>query len=219
MVNIMINTKLLLESLPLLVNGAKISLGIAFGALCLGLLGGTILAIAQRASIKLIKFLASSYINLVRGTPMLIQIWLMLSIFSYFGVWNLLAVAIFAIGLNSAAYMSQTIKGGIDAVGKGQLEAASVLGLNDFQKWRLIILPQAFRAIISPLSNEIITLIKDSSLASVIGVTELLKAGKNIISITYDPFTIYLGIGLLYLLLTGVVAFIFGLIERKIKHA
>ncbi len=215
----MINTKLLLESLPLLVDGAKISLGIAFGALCLGLLGGTILAIAQRSSINLIKFLASSYINLVRGTPMLIQIWLMLSIFSYFGFWNLLAVAIFAIGLNSAAYMSQTIKGGIDAVGKGQLEAASVLGFNDFQKWRLIILPQAFRAIISPLSNEIITLIKDSSLASVIGVTELLKAGKNIISVTYDPFTIYLGIGLFYLLLTGVVAFIFGLIERKIKHA
>jgi ABC-type amino acid transport system permease subunit len=83
----------------------------------------------------------------------------------------------------------------------------------------LIILPQAFRAIISPLSNEIITLIKDSSLASVIGVTELLKAGKNIISVTYDPFTIYLGIGLLYLILTGFVAFIFGLIERKIKHA
>ena len=215
----MINTKLFLESLPLLVDGAKISLVIAFGSLCLGLLGGTILAIAQRSSIKLIRFLASSYINLVRGTPMLIQIWLMLSIFSYFGLWNLLAVAIFAIGLNSAAYMSQTIKGGIDAVGKGQLEAAGVLGFSDFQKWRLIILPQAFRAIISPLSNEIITLIKDSSLASVIGVTELLKAGKNIISITYDPFTIYLGIGLLYLLLTGMVAFIFSLIERKIKHA
>ena len=90
----MIDTKLFFESMPLLINGAKLSLGIAFGALCLGLLGGTILAIAQRSSIKLIKFLASCYINLVRGTPMLIQIWLMLSIFSYFGLWNLLALSL-----------------------------------------------------------------------------------------------------------------------------
>lgn len=215
----MINSKLFFNSLPLLVKGATTSLVIAFGALCLGLIGGTLLAIAQRSKVKFIKILANSYINLVRGTPMLIQIWLMLSIFSYFGLWNLLMVAIFAIGLNSAAYMSQTIKAGINAVGKGQLEAADVLGFTDYQKWRLIILPQAFRAIISPLANEIITLIKDSSLASVIGVTELLKEGKNIISITYDPFTIYLGIGLLYLFMTGTVAFIFDLIERKIKHA
>ena len=214
----MINLELFINSLPLLFQGALTSLIIAFSAMCIGLIGGTILAIAQKSNLKPIKYLANIYIILIRGTPMLIQIWLMLTIFSTFGIWNLLLVAIFAIGLNSAAYMSQTIKAGINAVGKGQIEAAKVLGFNNVQTWRLIILPQAFRAILPPLASEVITLIKDSSLASIIGVYELLKSGKIIITQTYDPITIYLAVGLIYLLLTSLVSLAFDVIERKSKY-
>lgn len=215
----MIDINLFYASLPLLLKGAGTSLVIAFGAMCIGLVGGTFLAIAQRSKFKLLYWFANTYITLVRGTPMLIQIWLMLTIFSALGLWNVLLVAITAIGLNSAAYMSQTIRAGINAVSKGQIEAATVLGFNSTQTWRLIILPQAFRAILSPLSSEIITLIKDSSLASIIGVYELLKEGKTIITQTYEPFTVYCAVGLIYLCMTGLVSIIFNMIERKTSHA
>jgi len=211
----MINFELLIKSIPLLIKGASISLLIAFGAMCLGLFGGTIIAVMQRSKNKFFRIFANSYVTIVRGTPMLIQIWLMLTFFSLLGIWNILAVAVVALGLNSAAYMSQTINAGICAVGKGQIEAAQVLGFNSNQIWRLIVLPQAFRAVISPMANEIITLIKDSSLASVIGVYELLKEGRTIISQTYDPFTVYFAVGILYLIMTGLVSLMFKHLERK----
>ena len=126
-------------------------------------------------------------------------------VFLYYGL-NLpvapIVIAILAIGLNSCAYVSQTIKTGINAVAKGEIEAALVMGLSRRKIMRHIILPQAFRAIFPSLGNEFVTLIKDSSLAYIIGVHELFKESRNLMNVTYDVTTIYFAVTLFYLLLT-----------------
>ena len=177
----MIDIKLIQESLPLLLRGALVTLQIAaFGAL-IGIIGGTLLGVAQTAKSRLARWLVTLYVTIIRGTPMLIQITFAFYVLPQLGI-SLPAfwVAVVAIGLNSAAYVSQIIRAGIKSIGKGQIEAGRVLGLTNMQITRHIVLPQAFRVIIPALGNEFITLVKDSSLASVIGVVELSKEGHFI---------------------------------------
>ena len=122
-----------------------------------------------------------------------------------------------AIGLNSCAYVSQIVKSGIDAVPKGQVEAARTLGFTSVQTLMHIVLPQGFRIILPVLGNEIITLIKDSSLASMIGVMELSKEGSIIRSTTYDAFSILLAISLIYLIMTASVSVFVKKAEKRYK--
>ena len=126
--------------------------------------------------------------------------------------------AVIAIGLNSIAYVSQLVRAGIQAVGIGQLEAAKTLGFSRAQIARLILLPQALRTVLPALSNECITLIKDSSLASVIGVSELTHQGSMIMSRSYDALTIYLGIALMYLAMTTTISLLLHALERKMAY-
>ena len=128
-------------------------------------------------------------------------------------------VAILAIGLNSGAYMSQVIKTGIESVSSGQQEAARSLGLTQFQTFLFIIFPQGSKTIFPILKNEAVTLIKDSSLASVIGVLEISQQGQLIASSTYDALTAYIGVGITYLLLTSFVSFLFYFVERRFFYA
>ncbi|MBU4269981.1 amino acid ABC transporter permease, partial [Candidatus Dependentiae bacterium] len=125
--------------------------------------------------------------------------------------------AALAIGLNSAAYLSQTIKSGISSIGIGQWEAAQVLGFNKIQTLQFIILPQAIRVIIPALGNEFITLIKDSSLASTIGVVELVKEGSIIISRTYKVIPVYYMITGIYLIITTILSLCLSRIERRMN--
>ena len=209
----MINIDLLIRELPNLLNACKSTIYIAFFSTLLGLIGGTCIALAERSSYILIRFIARAYIFIVRGTPMIVQI-----VFYYY-VFNLpvepITVAVFAIGFNSAAYISQVIKTGIKAVDKGQIEAAMVMGFTPWQITRFFILPQAFRAIFPALGNEFTTLIKDSSLAYIIGVNELFKTSRNLMNVTYDVITIYVGITLLYFIMTSIVTLFLTLIEKK----
>ncbi|MBV8660845.1 MAG: amino acid ABC transporter permease [Candidatus Dependentiae bacterium] len=215
----MINFDLLLKYYPLLVSGVITSLQIAFISCGIGTIVGTGLGIILAGDKKVPKLFAQMYVSIIRGTPMLIQILGTYYILRSIGIpipalWS----AIISIGLNSAAYLSQTILSGIKSVGKGQIEAAKTLGFTPAQTIRYIVFPQAIRTVLPNLESETVTLIKDSSLASIIGVYELTKQGEIITSQTYDVVSVYFAIGLTYLLLTTTVTILMSLLNKKINY-
>lgn len=214
----MIDLSLIWDSLPSLLQGALMSLEITFVAAIIGITLGSILGLAETSSSKLVRFCVGSYVILVRGTPMLVQILFLFYVLPQFG----LMVAPFwaaslAIGFNSSAYVSQIIRSGVGAVSKGQIEAAYTLGFTRMGTMVHIVFPQAFRMTLPALGNELITLVKDSSLASIIGVMELTKEASIIRSRTYDAFSILLAISIIYLLLTATLSFCVKHYEKKVK--
>lgn len=215
----MITTAFIQQTLPLLLRGTLVTLQIALCSSLIGFFLGTLLGLLQSSSNKMAQYLVMLYATLFRGTPMIIQIPFFYYLLPSIGIeLSLITTAIIAIGLNSAAYISQTIRSGIASVGKGQLEAAKVLGFSRLQTIRFITLPQAIRVVIPALLNEVITLIKDSSLASTIGVVELFKEGTIVISRTYNAIPVYCLIALIYLLLTGIVSLVAHYIQARINH-
>ncbi|HXW86170.1 MAG TPA: amino acid ABC transporter permease [Candidatus Bathyarchaeia archaeon] len=217
----MINIDLICQNFPALLNGVVLTLHIAAISSCIGIVLGIILAFAQQVPFALVRWVVTAYITFTRGTPMFTQILFAFYVLPQFGItFAPLSVAIIAIGLNSACYVSQIVRSGIFSVSKGQKEAARVLGFSGFQIARYIVLPQAIRAVIPALGNEAITLVKDSSLASVIGVGELSRQGSVIISRTYDAITIFAAMTMLYLLITSTISYIVAVVERKMNiHA
>ena len=215
----MINFDLLLQYYPLLLHGVATSLQIAFISCAIGAVIGTGLGIILAGKNKSAKLFAQAYVSVVRGTPMLIQVMGTYFVLRSLGVpiptlWS----AIISIGLNSAAYLSQTILSGITSVSKGQIEAAKTLGFTPAQTIRYIIFPQAIRTVLPNLESEIVTLIKDSSLASTIGVYELTQQGTVIMSQTYDMPSVYFAVGLIYLVLTTTVTILMSLLNKKINY-
>lgn len=215
----MINFNLLIKYFPLLWAGVLTSLHIAFASCVIGTILGTCLGIIFASKNKFAKLLAQAYVSIIRGTPMLIQVMGTYFILQSVGipiprVWS----AIISIGLNSGAYLSQTILSGITSVSNGQIEAAKTLGFSPAQTIRYIIFPQAVRSVLPNLENEIVTLVKDSSLASTIGVYELSKQGDLIMSQTYDAPSVFFAIGLIYLILTTTVTILMSLLKKKINY-
>ncbi len=200
------------------------SLLIAAIATAMGLILGTLGAAAKLSRNKFLNALASVYVEVFRGTPMIMQI-----TFAFLALpalvtlilgrpirFNPLITGIAAISINSGAYTTELIRSGINGVDKGQFEAADTLGLTYRQKMRLVILPQAFKQILPPLVSEFITLIKDSSLLSTIGVVELMKSATTVGANYYaylPPLTVASGI---YLVMTLVISAISKLIERRL---
>ena len=211
----MIDFELIYYSLFALLRGTVISLEIALIATSIGFSLGCAVAFLEKSPWLFIRTCVLAYVTLLRGTPMLVQILFMYYVLPQFGL--TLApffVAALSIGLNSSAYISQSIRAGLNAVPKGQTEAAKTLGLTPFQIQLHIVFPQGFFVALPSLGNELITLVKDSSLASVIGVMELSKEASVIRSTTYDAFSILLAISLIYLVLTSMLSF--GL--KKLKN-
>lgn len=209
------------DALPYLIRGTLVTLQIAFFSSLIGFFGGTLLGFIQTSSNSLLRFLVTIYVTIFRGTPMLIQIPFFYYLLPEIGIeLSLFATAVVAIGLNSMAYISQIVRSGIVSIGKGQREAAHVLGFSSWQTMRYILFPQAIRTVVPALLNEFITLIKDSSLASTIGVVELFKEGTIIISRTYAVIPVYCAIALIYLTLTTALSCVAAVIERRMnKHA
>ena len=217
---IMIDISFVRESFPYLIRGSLLSLQIAGIACGMGLFLGTILAIIQTGTNKILKTLVTAYVTLIRGTPMLVQIMIIFFLLPQIGL-NLpdFWAATLAIGLNSSAYLSQVFRTGITSIAQGQWEAAQVLGFNKTQTLWYIILPQALRVVLPTLGNEFITLIKDSSLASSIGVKELMKEGQIITSNTYRYLDVFLMVALIYLVLTSLLSLGLSWLEKRMKHA
>lgn len=217
----MIDFSLIWQSIPSLMHGTIVTLQITFVSAALGLMLGSVLAVSETSPWRPLRCAVGTYVTLFRGTPMLVQILFVYYVLPQFGImiapfW----AASLAIGLNSAAYISQVIRSGIKAVPKGQIEAAKTLGFSRIGALRHIVLPQAFGFSLPALGNELVTLVKDSSLASIVGVMELSKEASVIRSRTYDAFSILLAISLIYLLLTSVLSYILKKIEkRSVNHA
>lgn len=210
------NHLILIIYYPLFLRGVFYSLLISFSAFCLGVSGGTFLGFILTGKDKFFKYLGFFYVLFFRGTPMIIQLLLLFCFLPLVGV-NLppFVVASIAIGLNSIAYMSQVFKTGIMAVSEGEIEAARVLGFSEWQIKRYIIFPQAFKNSFPAFVSESITLMKDSSLAHIIGVAELTFEANLIIAKTYDALSVYLIVGMIYFLMTSCVSFLFYFYERR----
>lgn len=216
-----IDFNLINEYLPVLLKGLVVTLQIAGIGCFIGLVLGTILALMQTSKNKLLRILVTSYVVVIRGTPMLIQILCAYFLLPQIGIHiPALWTAIIAIGLNSAAYISQVIRSGISSIGKGQIEAAKVLGFSTSATIRYIILPQALRTTLPALGNEFVTLIKDSALASIISVPELTKQASYVKSKTFDAITVYFAVAILYLILTSTVSLFIAYLEKRMNtHA
>lgn len=212
----MINFSIVWSSWPYLLQGTLVTLQIAAFSSSIGILLGTLLGFLQTYGSSLVRSIIVLYVTLLRGTPMLIQISFAYYLLPELGITlSPLWAAIGAIGLNSAAYMSQIIRSGINSVGAGQLEAAHVLGLTKLQALRFIVLPQAFKAVIPSLLNEFITLLKDSSLASIIGVPELFKRGYGIAIASFNPIPMYCAIAAIYLVITTSFSLVAAYLEKR----
>lgn len=180
---------------------------------------GIVVALIRMCGIKVLKVLGDIYVDFLRGTPLLVQIFLV-----YFALPALIhhrvdayVAAVSACSINSGAYVAEIFRGGIEAIDKGQMEAGRSLGMTWWQTMRHIILPQAFKQIIPPLGNEFIAMLKDSSLVSVIGFEELTRRGQLIIARTYASFEIWMAVAVIYLIMTFVVARFTGYLEKRFK--
>jgi His/Glu/Gln/Arg/opine family amino acid ABC transporter permease subunit len=189
-------------AIPLLAKGTLVTLQIAFISGLLSILLGFALGLSALGNIRSLRLLVAGYVDFIRGTPLLIQIFLIFFALPVVGLrLNEIWAGIVALSINTAAYMAETVRGGVGSVERGQSEAARSIGMTHPQILTYILLPQALRPMIPPLTNELITMTKNTSLLSVISVYELTRAGQAIISVHFVPFEIYLLLALYYYVL------------------
>lgn len=215
----MIDIALLKASFPYFLRGSLYTIQIALFSCAIGLVLGIVCGLALSSKKYSLWLPVSIYTTIFRGTPMLIQIIFATLVLPSIGLpisrfWGV----IWAIGLNSGAYIAHIIKSGISSVSEGQKEAGKTLGLSNTQIIRYIVLPQAIRVVLPALGNEFITLIKDSSLASIVGIQELTKEGEIIASRTFDALTIYLGVALCYLIITTILTALVSVAEQRMNY-
>jgi cystine transport system permease protein len=186
-------TALLHLAAPVMLSGLGYTLMFAFASMVGGLVIGFPLAVMRIMQWRWLRILATGYVSMMRGTPLLVQVFVI-----YYGLPSIgiefspVTAGILALSLNAAAYLSESIRGAILAINRGQWEASYSLGMNYVQTLNSIIIPQALRAAVPAMSNTLISLIKDTSLVSVITVTELLLATKEVIATTFQPLPLYL---------------------------
>ena len=207
-----------------LLRGAGITLALTVLSFGFGLVGACLLAFSQLGRIRVLRWASRLYIAFFRGTPMLVQLFLI-----YFGLPALcrdlglpfsldrFVAAVLALSLNGAAYMAETLRGGIESIETSQWDAADALAMNPIERMRFVIFPQALRRVLPPLANEGITLIKDTSLAAVIGFDELFREGQLMVATTYRAFEIYIAVAIVYLVMTSTAAALFKGLERRLS--
>jgi His/Glu/Gln/Arg/opine family amino acid ABC transporter permease subunit len=189
-------------AIPLLAKGTLVTLQIALISGVLSILLGFALGLSALGNVRLLRLLVAGYVDFIRGTPLLIQIFLIFFALPVVGVrLNEIWAGIVALSINTAAYMAETVRGGVGSVERGQTEAARSIGMTQPQILTYILLPQALKPMVPPLTNELITMTKNTSLLSVISVYELTRAGQAIISVHFVPFEIYLLLALYYYVL------------------
>ena len=213
------NFDLVVNSFPLLLVGAGVTIKITALSVALGVVIGLFVGIARISRIKILRVIAAIYVDFFRGTPLLVQIFLV-----YFALPVItgqrvdpFVAAIGSCGINSGAYVAEIFRAGIQSIDKGQMEAGRSLGMTWVQTMRYIIVPQAFKRVIPPLGNEFIALLKDSSLVSVIGFEELTRRGQLIIAKTYGSLEIWISVAVIYLAMTLTISRFVAYLERRYK--
>jgi polar amino acid transport system permease protein len=200
-------------------DGWLLTIGISLASLVLSSLLGLLLALARRSAFLPLRSLAMLVIETVRGSPLLVQIlffWYVVAATFQFD--DRLAAGILILSVFSAAYLAEIFRAGIESIGSSQLESACAIGLSRAQTYRFVIFPQAFRRILPPLTGQCASLIKDSSLLSIIGLSEFTKAAEDSNAATYATFESYLPLGIGYLLLTLPLIALSRALERRFHY-
>ena len=190
--------------------GVPVTVGVTLIAMVTGVVLGLVLALMKMSRIKVLTALASLYIEIIRGTPLIVQALIMAyglpQLLQSSGIscrWPYLIIpAVIVCGLNSAAYVAEVIRSGIQAVDKGQMEAARSIGMTKGQAMKLIVIPQALKIVLPAFGNEFVSLIKETSVLSYVGVVEILRKGALWNAATFNTFEAYIGVALVYMLLT-----------------
>lgn len=214
----------------LYLNGVGVTLLVAALALVLGVILGVLVAIVrtlhdQQAEgrkrnivLGILNGICQVYTTVIRGTPVMVQLLIM-----YFVIFastrNQIAVAMLTFGINSGAYVSEIIRGGIMSVDKGQMEAGRSLGLPYSVTMTNVVIPQAIKNILPALGNELITLLKDTSIVTVIGLRDLTKAAQLVQGKTYQAFMPFFGIAIIYLAMVMILSWLMGILERRMRQS
>ncbi|PIZ33067.1 MAG: arginine ABC transporter permease [Alphaproteobacteria bacterium CG_4_10_14_0_8_um_filter_37_21] len=214
----MLQLDVIVNNLPFLLEGALVTIKLTLIALICGLPLGITFGLMQSSDSKILKGVATAYVSVFRGTPLLVQLMI---IFNALPFWGLTLSAFesgaLALALNSAAYTSQSIRAGIQSVDQGQYDAAKVLGLSYAQTMQFIILPQAIRNIFPALINEMINLLKETAVISVIGELELFRRGQVIASQTFLVIEPYLMVGICYYVMILILSNLAAYVEKRMK--
>lgn len=212
--------ELLKDSLPSLLSGLWVTIQIAVISLILAVILGVILGVFSISASKILKAIASVYIYIVRGTPLMIQ-----ALFLFFGVGEALNIrfdpmvaAIIALTINASAYMAEIFRGGIQAVDIGQMEAARSLGLNKFKTMKRVILPQAIKIMIPSILNQFIVTLKDTSILSVISIRELTLSGQIIIARNFKPLQMYAIVAVMYFIVITLLTLLSRYVEGRLRY-
>ena len=210
---------IVLETFPLLVRGLKLTVEITVGGLFFGFFLGSaagLMTISRNAAVRL---LVGAYIESIRGTPMLVQ-----AMFLYYGVPLAIGVriapvtaGIIIIAVNSGAYIAEIVRGAVQSINPGQMEAGRSIGLTHSQAMFHVIWPQALKRMIPPLGNQFIISLKDTSLLMVIGVGELMRTGQEITAVNFRAFEVYMAVGLVYLAMTMTIAKLMAMVEKRLS--
>lgn len=207
------------NGISMLVTGLKVTIVVTFFAIITGVVLGTLLALMRLSKNRFANIVSKLYIEIIRGTPVLVQLLII-----YFVIFRALDVdktmaSIFAFGINSAAYVAEIIRAGIQAVDKGQMEAARSLGLPHSLAMREIILPQAIKNILPALGNEFIVLLKETSIIGFIGGNDLMRAGNKIRSVTYEATIPLFATAIIYLTITLSLSHLMTRLERRMQSS
>jgi polar amino acid transport system permease protein len=208
----------LIEVMPQLLQGAETTLKLFFLTIILSLLLGLVLSLGLASRFKPLKWILTLYVWIMRGTPLLLQL-----IFIFYGlplvgvVFDRFDAALLAFVLNYAAYFAEIFRGGLQAIPKGQYEASQVLRLTPWQTAKNIVLPQVVKIVMPSIGNEVINLVKDTSLVYILGLADVMRAGK-IASERDTTLLPLLGVAIIYLILTGVFTLLMKQIERRLNY-
>ena len=188
-----------IDAAPYLLQGAKYTVLLTLGGMFFGLLLGLVLALMRLSPRRLLRWPARVYVSAVRGTPLVVQLFLIYYGLPQFDIlWDPMTCALLGLSLNMAAYASETLRAAISSIDQGQWEAAASIGMTPWQTMQRVILPQAMRVALPPLTNSLISLIKDTSLAATIQVPELFRQAQLITARTFEVFAMYISASLIY---------------------
>lgn len=213
--------EVLVKSIPLLIQGALATIQIALVSIVIGLCGGIVIGVfnCKKMQNRISSLIFNGFVWIVRGTPLFVQVLII-----YYALPEVLGISlspflagVIALGMNSTAYISEIVRGGINAIPEGQWEAAYVIGLKPVQVFQGIILPQMFRIVLPGITNELTALIKETSILMVIGVVELTKISKDIVARELDPMTIFLAVAFIYLIMTTSVSMLAQWVQKREK--
>lgn len=207
----------IINAFPYLIDGLQTTLYIFVVAIILGFIIGLIVALFRLSPFKILNFIALVFVNAIRGTPFIVQLF-----FIYFGLNTLefisldrVPAGIITVAINAGAYFSEIIRAGIQSIDKGQIEAARSLGFTGGQNMRFIVLPQAFRRMLPAITNQAIISLKDTSLLSIIGIADIMQRGQVQASATFDPLNVWLIVGVIYFVIIYLLSLLASYAERR----